>query len=124
MLDASLTKKIYQKEVTVNGDPLFNYNEPSMQGDWFAWGYVGGGPHALTISILCDYFGVQASNERPQAWINGVKQKWFFYYQAFLNEHVSQWPQMEDFSITSDEITDWIALKNPYDGSRWSTASP
>jgi hypothetical protein len=59
----------------------------------FSWGYGGSGPADLARSILWDFLG----NE-PAPWL----------YQAFKFAFVARWPQEGSWSLTAEEIRQWL----------------
>lgn len=99
--------KGWAEEVTVNGQPLRNYYP---QSDGFEWGYKGGGPRALALSILCDHFGFSEAKWSE----DGTVKKWQYYWIAFLTEVISKFSNKENFRLTSQEIATWIATKEPF----------
>jgi len=107
--------------VTVDGRPLpyYDYTDPFL-GDKaregkkkYEWGYIGGGPNALTRSILADYFG-EASEYRElrsrlkwwevDYWMGSQTWK---YDDAFLMDFVIWFPEKE-WKISSLAISAWL----------------
>ncbi len=103
------TSEGWVDRVTVNDKPLHNYSDSSD----FEWGYGGAGPHALAISILCDFFEVPVS-VGGTSW-SRIVPPWGYYWETFLQEVVSEFPNRQSFRLTSDQITDWMDAKPPYE---------
>ncbi len=93
-------------QVTVNGQPLHNFDQRSSSG--FEWGYGGGGPHALAVSILCDYFEYPTSasvGNDPAYPAHGNL------WASFNQDFVKKFPHDSGFSLTSQQIAEWIATQ-------------
>lgn len=100
--------------VTVNNRPLHNYDQRNTTN--FEWGYGGGGPHGLALSILCDYFEVPEDTNVTGDTVTQPQ----YYWGAFLKEFVSKFPK-EGFKVTSSEIAAWMATKPPFKEGGWET---
>jgi hypothetical protein len=59
----------------------------------FSWGYGGSGPADLARSILWDFL-----NAEPAPWV----------YQAFKFAYVARWPQDGGWTLTAEEIRQWL----------------
>jgi len=57
----------FDKEVTVNGEPLPLFRNVVNHSTEFNWGYGGSGPAQLALAILCKEYGKQFALERYQA---------------------------------------------------------
>jgi hypothetical protein len=91
--------------VTVNGDPLppFNRNGPGLPPGSYEWGYYGGGPSTLAVSILADYFGEKS----PQGWASRETSQAMKYFQDFKVDVVGKFPPAQ-WELTSEQIEDWL----------------
>jgi len=98
-----------ETHVTVNGYPLdfFNKNETPPFTLRFDWGYIGEPTRNLAASLLANYFGEPS--------IRGKKSPEHYqtlqYLFSFLDDIVIYLPY-EEWELSSDEITAWIAREN------------
>lgn len=58
-----------------------------------SWGYGGSGPADLARSILWDYLGAEP---HPAC------------YQPFKFDFVARWPQDGSWTLTADEVAEWM----------------
>ena len=65
-----------------------------IHGTGFEWGYGGSGPADLAYALLRDCFQDQE-----------IAEEW---YQTFKWDVVAQWPVDERWSITEDDIREWV----------------
>ncbi len=66
----------------------------------FAWGYHGGAPDNLAISILQDHFGLPGTT---------VNQRVIRLFSAFSNDLVSNFGHDEAWSLTAGRIAKWVS---------------
>lgn len=102
--------------VTVNDQRLFNYDKHADPENGFEWGYGGAGPSALALSIICDHNGI-APGEDPQRHFYSKPSLGFV--QMFKEEVIAHLPHDGGFTLTSEQIAEWIAKKSD---SRASTS--
>lgn len=81
--------------------PLRHFVRHSPGG--FAWGYQGSGPAELARCILLDHFGITPSDDSWEG--DGLPVS----YQAFKRDVVARQSQSEPWSITDEEIEQWVA---------------
>lgn len=86
-----------EEKVFVNGEPFDH--APSLKvrnhsPDGFNWGYGGSGPAQLALAILLNETGEPRLAE--------------LYYMDFKNHVISQLPQGQPFTITSQDVKNWI----------------
>ncbi|MDO8269131.1 MAG: DUF6166 domain-containing protein [Candidatus Levybacteria bacterium] len=94
--------------VTVNGQRLHNYDPFGDPEYGFEWGYGGAGPYALAFSILCDHFGIDKTTD-PEAQFGSKPYQRL--RQSFKEEVIAQFPHDAGFTLTSEQITEWVAKK-------------
>lgn len=96
-----------EREVTVDGKKLklMDLGAGLLHSpSGFAWGYYGSGPAELARHILMHFF-----DERPTRYeVKTGLYRAARLYQSFKEEVVGGWPQESDWTITSDEIRQWI----------------
>jgi len=94
--------------VTVNGYPLdfFNKNETPPFSNRLDWGHIGEPAHNLAASLLADYFGEPSipGKKSPEHY-QTLKYLFRFYTEVVLYLPYEEW------ELSSDEITAWIARK-------------
>jgi len=77
---------------------LFNHNRSykyiTHSPDGFSWGYMGSGPSQLAFGLLLD------ATDDPKYCMKA--------YQDFKFEVVSRWPVEGRWSITTEQIMEWI----------------
>lgn len=66
----------------------------------FAWGYHGGAPDNLAISILQDYFGLVGGS---------VDGRVIRLFSAFSNDMISNFGHDDAWSLTSGRIAKWVS---------------
>lgn len=85
--------------------PLRHY--PYHSPDGFEWGYNGSGPADLARCILLDHFGVEPHPRNgfypPQPDELPVD------YQAFKAEVVAELQAGEPWSLTGEQVSEWVA---------------
>ncbi len=97
--------------VTVNDKPLrpfsrFRFIPVEEQKIRFEWGYAGGGPGELAVSILADYF-----NERPLLeQVNPQMSQALKYYLDFKRDVVT-WLPKSSWELLSEQIYDWLEIQ-------------
>ncbi len=79
------------KQVLVNDEPLKHIMVHSPDG--FNWGYGGSGPADLALAILADLMGEEEARK---------------HYQAFKGEIIAELPQDADWTLTEEEIRNWL----------------
>ncbi len=94
------------EEVKVNGQKLFNYDQYGDPDNGFEWGYGGAGPYALALSILCDHLGL-APGVNPDT----HRDQLYPYVQYFKEEVIAGFPHNAGFTLTSEQIAEWLAGK-------------
>ncbi len=99
--------------VTVDGQKLFNYDKHGDPDNGFEWGYGGGGPFALSLSILSDHYDVEQGAD-PFAHDSHL----YIKAQQFKEEVISQLPHNAGFTLTSEQVAEWIADKEPASRTR------
>jgi hypothetical protein len=85
-------------EIEADGElyPLINGREPTAAPGYnFSWGYGGGGPYALAISILAD----ATNGDIELAWELG---------EQFMKDRLIDLPKDEDIAIPLGQVTDWL----------------
>ncbi len=87
-------------EITVDGEPLFNFYPHSEGMDW---GYEGNGPRALAYSMLCEHYGAFKSNEARFY----DKRQASTIERMFAAEVVEKFPR-EGFVYTGHELGMWL----------------
>jgi len=90
--------------VTVDGQKLFNYDKYGDPKNGFEWGYGGGGPYALALSILSDHYDIEPYAD-PFAHDSHLYRR----VQQFKEEVVAHLPRSAGFILTSEKIAEWIA---------------
>ncbi len=84
--------------------PLHHVVRHSPSG--FEWGYAGSGPADTSLSILADYFGERPTKD--DVYYGRGKAVHPALYQQFKRDFITSAPK-EGFTITSDQIKDWLA---------------
>lgn len=74
----------------------------------FEWGYLGSGPADTSLAILADWFSERPSHRQLHA---GLARCWV-HHQAFKETFIAPAPH-EGFTITAQQIADWIATQPP-----------
>lgn len=94
--------------------------------DGFAWGYGGSGPSELARCILLDHFddgdhgcegcggrgwnlGIESDGMLSCSPCGGSGIKLPVSYQDFKFAFVATWPQDEAWTLTSEEIDEWVS---------------
>lgn len=116
ILEPGLTRRSIT--VTVNNHPLPHYPYSTINPPGYEWGYEGAGPRHLAESILADYF-----EETERLWRNepGDYQTSKYTYD-FKMDCVRWFPREpeDEWSITSDQITQWTQRKEAGVIPAWS----
>ena len=84
--------------------PLHHVVKHSPSG--FEWGYAGSGPADTSLSILADYFGERPTKD--DVYYGRGKAVHPSLYQQFKRDFIAP-AAKEGFTITSDQIKDWLA---------------
>ena len=101
-------KDNWAETVTVNGQRLFDYSDPDRSDNGFEWGYEGTGPSVLALSILCDHFGVIPTKDHRAQQGADLPRRLAL---DFKQEVIATLPRDSGFTLTSDQIAEWIAKK-------------
>lgn len=99
------------ESVTVNGQPLHNYDYVKKTSCVFEWGCGGQAPYTLALSIICDYFEVSRRLRIHPIGVRYPTPLHERYLQPFLRDFVKNWPHDGDFTVTSQQIANWIAAE-------------
>lgn len=84
--------KVFVDDVELPLEPSLKLISRSPTG--FAWGYMGSGPAQLALAILYDYTKDADLSKR--------------YHQQFKKDFVAGWTQEGAWTLTSDDIDNWI----------------
>lgn len=100
-------------DIPSKGDPRPLRHVP-YHSQGFSWGYGGSGPADLALSILCDHFG-ELRHQTPvwygtrAHWLARVeKTKAWPLHQRFKWEIVANRPQHRPWTLTHDQIVEWL----------------
>lgn len=98
-----------ETHVTVNGYPLdfFNKDETPPFSHRFDWGYIGEPAQNLAASLLANYFGEPSvpGKKSPEHY-----QTLHYFFNFYLD--VVLYLPHEEWELSSEEITAWIAREN------------
>lgn len=106
----------------------------SAYGQYFGWGYSGGGPHDLALSILADATGglstigdlplpgANANPERKTPWppdlctlrpvaLSRVEYQPETIWEAFRDDVLMELPKDAGFVISRTDVLDWLSMK-------------